>query len=162
MNRRGELPAALNSSSLYLTCQSPTPTPSLAAPGRGCVSPRNEAKRDSAPPTQRLPPIMEMPVKQHLFLTMPKRHSLHFVLGRGSGGNLLRDGELSRDGLCLDLYLGCKFAAGDFHSALPFRGCICPGPTVPCSQEQSAVDPLGRQLISSPWPTSVYTQTLNI
>lgn len=83
------------------------------------MSPRNEAKRGSAPPTQRLPPIMEMPAKQHLFLTMPKRHSLHLVLGGASGENLLSDCEVSRDGLCLDLYLDCQVATVDFHSALP-------------------------------------------
>lgn len=53
--RAAELPAALNSSLLYLTCCSPTP-PSLAALGRGCVSPRNEAKTEGlCPPNSETP-----------------------------------------------------------------------------------------------------------
>lgn len=88
------------------------------------MSPRNEAKTKghSSPNSEHLP-VPEMPAKQHLFIAMPKRHRTLFFLGRGGGGNLLRDCELSGDRLCLGLYLRCQVAAVRFSSDPPLEVC---------------------------------------
>lgn len=77
MNRRGELPAALNSSLQDLTCGSPIPPLQSAALGRGHVSSRNEAKTEGLSPHLR-----NILVTKHL--PVMKKPELTLV-GFGSG-----------------------------------------------------------------------------
>lgn len=109
--------------------------------------------RGSAPPTQKHPPVTETPAEQHLFTAMPGGTA--WFCPRGPG-NLLRDCELSGNRLCLDLFLGCKDAAGRLALRLSLEGNalvqvpppnpaslpLRSSPPPPCSQELSLVTPL--------------------
>ena len=77
MNRRGELPAALNSSLLYLACRSPTPTPKSGCPREGLHEPqkRGQDRGTRTSTAQKHPPVMETPAKEHLFIAVLERHS---------------------------------------------------------------------------------------
>lgn len=79
--RAAELPAALNSFLLYLTCCSPTP-PKSGCPREGLREPQKRGQDRGAlpPPTQKHPLVTETPAKHHLFVTLPERYSPHFFL----------------------------------------------------------------------------------